>query len=154
VRSPRFETAKSYVCEQAAGDKKTCDFRCGRIILQQPLERPQMTKLLTTRKTDLLDKFISKRGRPFKAFLVLDATGKVGFEFEARRPRAAGSRAKDKTPAERPPKIDFAGLQPVAICPRCGGRVFATERITSVRKARPTPNPANSGSAVPSPSAP
>ena len=136
-----FETAKSYVCEQAAGDQKNCDFRCGRIILQQPLERPQMTKLLTTRKTDLLDKFISKRGRPFKAFLVLDATGKVGFEFEARRPRATGSRAKDKTPAERPPKIDFAGLQPVATCPRCGGRVFATEKDYLCEKSQADTKP-------------
>jgi DNA topoisomerase-3 len=123
-----FETGKSYICEQATGEKSACDFRCGRIILQQPIERPQMAKLLTTHKTDLLDKFISKRGRPFKAFLVLGAEGKVGFEFEARRPRVAGSRGKEKTPSEPQPKLDFTGLQPVATCPRCGGRVFATEK--------------------------
>ncbi|MCL4176552.1 MAG: DNA topoisomerase III [Verrucomicrobia bacterium] len=136
-----FETGKSYLCEQAAGGKNACDFRCGRIILQQPLERPQMTKLLATRKTDLLDKFISKRGRPFKAFLVLDADGKVGFEFEARRPRAGGSRAKEKTPSEPAPKLDFTGLQPVATCPRCGGRVFAAEKDYLCEKSQSDTKP-------------
>jgi hypothetical protein len=37
--------------------------------------------LLSDRKTDLLDKFISKAGKPFRAFLVLDKKGKVMFEF-------------------------------------------------------------------------
>ncbi|MEO7559892.1 MAG: topoisomerase C-terminal repeat-containing protein, partial [Nitrosospira sp.] len=35
-------------------------------------------------KTDLLPKFISKKGRPFSAYLVTGADGKVGFEFEPR----------------------------------------------------------------------
>ena len=34
----------------------TCDFKSGKIILQQPVAREQMTKLLATGKTDLLDK--------------------------------------------------------------------------------------------------
>src|SRR5262245_64731835 len=50
---------------------KTCDFRSGKVILQRPIEREQMNKLLATGKTDLLERFISRKGRPFKAFLVL-----------------------------------------------------------------------------------
>ena len=53
-------------------------------VLQQPVARAQMIKLLTSGRTDLLDKFISKHGRPFPACLVVDADGKVGFEFPAR----------------------------------------------------------------------
>jgi DNA topoisomerase-3 len=47
----------------------------------------------------LLPKFISKKGRPFSAYLVLGKDGKVSFEFEARQPRAAGGKktAKAKT---------------------------------------------------------
>ena len=41
-----------------------------------------------TRKTDLLDKFISKAGRPFPAYLVMDDTGKVTFEFPPREGEA------------------------------------------------------------------
>ena len=64
----------------------SCSFKSGQIILQQPIERTQMSKLLQEGKTDLLDKFVSNRTRrAFKAFLVWDKeAGKVGFEFEQR----------------------------------------------------------------------
>ena len=43
----------------------------------------QAQKLLTTGKTGLLEGFISKRGRPFSAYLKLE-DGKIGFEFPER----------------------------------------------------------------------
>ena len=49
-------------------------------ILGRELPKEQAQKLLTTGKTDLLEGFISKRGRPFSAFLKLEDE-KVGFEF-------------------------------------------------------------------------
>ena len=87
-KSRVFEQPMAYVCEKSLGPEKSCDFRSGRIILQRPIEREQMQKLLATGKTDLLHRFISKKGRPFSAFLVRGADGKVGFEFA---PRAAKS---------------------------------------------------------------
>jgi hypothetical protein len=47
-----------------------------------------MNKLLASGKTDLLERFISRKGRPFKAFLVLNDKKDVGFEFEKRDPKA------------------------------------------------------------------
>jgi DNA topoisomerase-3 len=91
-----FENGMAYVCEKAAGGKRTCDFRSGKIILQRPIERDQMTKLLTSGRTDLLHKFISKKGRPFSAFLVVK-DGKTGFEFAprpARTPKAKAAAAQ------------------------------------------------------------
>lgn len=82
-----FEDAMAYVCENAFGADRTCDFRSGKIILQRPIEREQMAKLLSTGRTDLLQKFISKKGRPFSAFLVVGEGGKIGFEFAPREPR-------------------------------------------------------------------
>ena len=82
-----FEHGKNYVCEKSvptnAQPTPSCDFKTGQMILQQPVEREQMVKLLTTGKTDLLDKFVSMRTRrPFKAMLAWDAeAGKVNFEF-------------------------------------------------------------------------
>jgi DNA topoisomerase-3 len=82
-----FEHGKNYVCEKsvptAAQPTPSCDFKTGQIILQQPIEREQMVKLLATGKTDLLDKFVSMRTRrAFKAMLAWDAeAGKVNFEF-------------------------------------------------------------------------
>ena len=84
-----FEHGVTYVCENALGPKRSCDFRSGRVILQQPVEREQMKKLLATGRTDLLSGFVSKKGRRFKAFLVKTPDGKIGFEFQARA-------AKDK----------------------------------------------------------
>ena len=82
-----FEHGMAYTCEKAVGPGKTCDFRSGRMILQQPVEREQMKKLLATGRTDLLTAFVSKKGRRFKAFLVKQPDGKIGFEFQARPPR-------------------------------------------------------------------
>ncbi|NDP38688.1 MAG: DNA topoisomerase III [Rhodoferax sp.] len=82
-----FENGKNYVCEKSvptmAQATPSCDFKTGQIILQQPIEREQMRKLLATGKTDLLDKFVSMRTRRgFKAMLAWDAeAGKVNFEF-------------------------------------------------------------------------
>ncbi|MEJ7688440.1 MAG: topoisomerase C-terminal repeat-containing protein, partial [Variovorax sp.] len=86
-----YEHGIGYVCEKAIGPGKICDFRSGKVILQRPIEREQMVKLLATGKTDLLQRFISKKGRPFNAFLVRQPDGKVGFEFA---PRAAKPGAK------------------------------------------------------------
>jgi DNA topoisomerase-3 len=87
----------AYICENAVGNPRSCDFRSGKIILQRPIEPEQMKKLLSEGKTDLLHRFISKKGRPFSAYLVRGSDGKVGFEFA---PRAtAKTPAKTKAPA-------------------------------------------------------
>lgn len=80
-----LETSTAYVCEHTIG-KKTCDFRCGRIILQQPISRSEVSRILTEGKSSLLVDFVSNKShRKFKAFLVLDKkTGKLGFEFPPR----------------------------------------------------------------------
>jgi DNA topoisomerase-3 len=79
----------SYVCENSVANPKTCDFRSGKVILQQEITREQMGKLLEEGRTDLLTNFKSSRtGRNFKAFLVKQSDGKIGFEFEKKEPSA------------------------------------------------------------------
>mgnify|MGYP001432849320 FL=1 len=93
-----YEHGMAYVCEKSVGPEKTCDFRSGKIILQQEIEPAQMSKLLAEGRTDLLQGFVSQRTRrKFKAFLVRGADGKVGFEFE---PRPAKPGAGGKTPGK------------------------------------------------------
>jgi DNA topoisomerase-3 len=79
-----FETAQSYVCENAVGPARRCDFRSGRMILQRPVERAQMHKLLATGRTDLLQFVSARTRRGFSAYLVRQPDGKIGFEFEAK----------------------------------------------------------------------
>jgi DNA topoisomerase-3 len=79
----------AYVCENSVAKPKTCDFRSGRIILQQEILPEQMAKLINEGKTDLLPGFVSQRTRrPFKAFLVKGKDGKISFEFEERKAKA------------------------------------------------------------------
>ena len=110
-----FEHGKNYVCNRSVPTMEqptpSCDFKSGQIILQQPIERAQMQKLLATGKTDMLEKFVSMRTRrAFKAMLAWDAeAGKVNFEFApskfpprktaAARPAAAGKTAAKTTGA-------------------------------------------------------
>jgi DNA topoisomerase III len=94
-----YEHGTSYVCEKSVGPEKTCDFRSGKIILQQPIDSAQMQKLLTEGKTDLLKEFVSNRTRrKFSAYLIAKE-GKVSFEFEKKvaKPKAP---AKKKAAAE------------------------------------------------------
>jgi len=119
-----FEVGMSYLCENSAGPNKTCDFRAGKVILQQPIEPEQIKKLLSAGKTDLLPRFISRKGRPFKAFLVVTEKKDVGFEFEKREPKEK----KERKPKEPAAKIDFSGQQPLGKCPKCGGKIFETEK--------------------------
>jgi DNA topoisomerase-3 len=105
-----YELGLAYVCEKSVAKPKTCDFRSGRIILQQEILPEQMRKLLVEGKTDLLPGFISQRTRrPFKAFLVRGKDGKTSFEFEERKAKPA---AKTATKAKAEPAAE-AGVKKV-----------------------------------------
>src|SRR5450830_475499 len=109
--APVVEHGANYVCSKSVPTAEqptpSCDFKSGKIILQQPVERDQMHKLLSTGKTDLLDKFVSMRTRrSFKAFLAWDAAAsKVNFEFEPREskfpPRKTAGAAAKAAPAKK-----------------------------------------------------
>lgn len=137
------EHGSNYVCSKAvptaAQPTPSCTFRSGKIILQQPVEREQMHKLLETGKTDLLDKFVSMRTRRnFKAHLAWDKeAGKVNFEFapskfpprpgaasktiatkakptSAAAKKAPAKKAAAKTTAAKAPRKAAAGKAPSA----------------------------------------
>jgi len=96
-----YEHGTSYVCEHSVGAHVTCDFKSGKIILQQPVAREQMTKLLAEGKTELLENFVSnKTRRKFKARLAYDKKeGKVIFEFEPRAAKVPAKKAAAKKAA-------------------------------------------------------
>ncbi len=108
-----YEMSLAYVCEKTVARPKACDFRSGRIILQQEVLPEQMVKLLGEEgKTDLLPGFVSQRTRrPFKAYLSRGKDGKVSFEFEPRKGKATAKEEGDtdtdvaaKTPAKKAAK--------------------------------------------------
>jgi DNA topoisomerase-3 len=92
-----FDYGMAYVCENSVGSNKSCDFRSGKVILNRPIESEQMRKLLENGRTELLHRFISKKGRPFSAYLVKNSEGRVGFEFA---PRTQAKAPKKSVKAE------------------------------------------------------
>jgi len=79
-----FDTEAGYICEKSQLDSRACKFKINKEILQQPIDAAQAQKILADGRSDLLDKFISKAGKPFPAFLVMDEKGKVTFDFPPR----------------------------------------------------------------------
>jgi len=81
-----YETEKNYVCDKV--HLKECSFKMGKMILQKTISRSDVAHALETGKTSLIPGFISARTRrAFKAFLVIQEGGKVGFEFAPREPK-------------------------------------------------------------------
>jgi DNA topoisomerase-3 len=84
-----YETDKAFVAPDLALNVDSRGIRISKTILQKLIPTEQGIKLFTAGKTDLIPGFISKKGRPFSAFLKLDlTTGKLEFEFAPRK-RAA-----------------------------------------------------------------
>ncbi len=134
-----LELGKNYVCEKSvptlAQPTPTCNFKTGQVILQQPIEREQMQKLLESGKTDLLDKFVSMRTRrPFKAMLAWDKEAdKVNFEFAPSKfpPRkpAAAKTGTVKTPFGKTVAVKTAAGAPAA--KKASGQKSRGEESTS-----------------------
>jgi DNA topoisomerase-3 len=130
-QSAVYEHELSYTCEKAIGPGRSCDFRTGRIILQRQIERDQVKKLLETGKTDLLHRFISKKGRPFSAFLVRGADGKIGFEFAPRAEK--GSKGKTSTETKETEIAGDNGLEAVSVSAPAAAKKAA--KVTKTLKA-------------------
>jgi len=135
-----YEHGMNYVCEKSVGPEKTCDFRTGKVILQQEISPEQVTKLLSEGKTDLLTDFVSSRtNRKFKAFLVTKPDGKVGFEFEPRPAKKAAKKAAKKTAAKKAAKKTTAKK---ATAKKTAAKKTATkkaaEKKTAVKKSAAT----------------
>jgi DNA topoisomerase-3 len=99
----------TYACDNAE-----CKFRgLGRNVCKRDISVDEAKKILTEGKSDLIEDFTSRRGKPFPAYLILEAN-KVGFEFPPRAPPAD---------AKKFPVVE--GL--LAICPKTNVGIIETE---------------------------
>ena len=112
---PKCEQGTIRIGESAyACDSPECKFRgLGKNICKRDISVEEAKKILTEGKSDLIEDFTSKRGRPFPAFLVVEAN-KVGFEFPPRAPPADATRF---------PVVE--GI--VAVCPKTNVGIIETE---------------------------
>ncbi len=102
-------TEFNYTC-----DVEDCKFRGLKNEMGKRMITPDEAKtILTKGKSELIDDFISKRNRPFSAYLVLQGN-RVAFEFPPRQPPADAKKFEVK------PGV-------VAICPKTNVEIFETE---------------------------
>ncbi|UXZ82371.1 DNA topoisomerase III [Burkholderia multivorans] len=127
-----FEHGMSYVCEHSVANPKTCDFRSGKVILQQEITREQMAKLLADGRTDLLPNFKSSRtGRNFKAYLVKQPDGKIGFEFEKKEPKAAAAKKTAKSATKDAETVTEGADEKPAPARKTAARKTTTRKTTT-----------------------
>ncbi len=89
-----YETENAFLCVPAKEGAKP--IRMGKSICQRAIPPEQAVKIFRDGKSDLLPRFISKKGKPFSAYLKLEGA-KVTFEFEPRKPKAPAAK---KAPAK------------------------------------------------------
>jgi DNA topoisomerase-3 len=102
------EAPTSYVLREKNGEAFEQKFSVGRLMCQKPITREIAIQLVSQPKTDLIVGFISKKGRPFDAFLTRVGP-KFSWEFPPRKPRVG----KDGKTVERKARVpvDFSKAQ-------------------------------------------
>ncbi len=88
-----FETPAAFMSESALTGDKDKGLRISKMILGRRIDQDHISQLLSRGKTELITGFISKKKRPFDAFLLLDDKGKLGFEFPPRKRRGQGKKS-------------------------------------------------------------
>jgi len=80
-----YVTPMAYMSESSLeGDIKK-GLRISKIILSKDITAANVSQLLNNGKTELITGFISKRKKPFDAYLLLAKNGKITFEFPPRK---------------------------------------------------------------------
>ena len=80
-----YETPAAYMSESALNGDEKKGLKISKIILSKEITPQTINQLMTKGKTELIKGFISKKRRPFDAYLLLAKNGKISFEFPPRK---------------------------------------------------------------------
>jgi DNA topoisomerase-3 len=83
--SPVFETPAAYMSGSKLDGDKEKGLQISKIILARAITGDHIRQLLNDGKTELINNFISKKKRPFDAYLLMNKKGKITFEFPPRK---------------------------------------------------------------------
>ena len=101
------EVGSSHVLREREGEGWKQTFRIGRLMCQKPITREYAIQLMTDGKTELIKGFISKKGRPFDAYLKREG-GKFSWEFPPRAPKLDKDGKPIARKAKTPPDLSQA----------------------------------------------
>jgi DNA topoisomerase-3 len=134
------EAPTNYVLRQRDGDGWTETFKVGRMMCQKAITREQAIQLVTDGKTELIEKFTSKKGRPFDAYLVRQGA-RVTWEFPPRKPREGAAKNGKSAPRKPKPPVDLAQAVRLGESKLHGGDLYQTEDAFVVAKRQPNESP-------------
>ncbi|MEP6685213.1 MAG: DNA topoisomerase 3 [Verrucomicrobiota bacterium] len=125
------EVGSSYVLRKRDNGEWKQLFRIPRLMCKKELSREQAVQLVEKGKTDLIQGFISKKGRPFDAFLVRN-DARMRWEFPPRAPK----KDKDGKPVERKAraKVDLSKAKVLGESKVHGGQIVEVDDAYYVRK--------------------
>jgi DNA topoisomerase-3 len=125
------EVGSSYVLRERENGEWKQVFRVPRLMCKKEVSREQAVQLVEKGKTDLIKGFISKKGRPFDAFLLRD-DAKIRWEF----PPRARKTGKDGKPVERKvrAKVDLSKAKVIGESKVHGGELVELDDAYYVRK--------------------
>lgn len=125
------EVGSSYVLREREGEGWKQSFRVGRMMCQKAITRENAIELIRDGKTELIKGFISKKGRPFDAFLKREAA-RIAWEFPPRAPKLD----KDGNPIVRKTKapVDLSKATVIGASKIHGGELVQMDDAYYVRK--------------------
>jgi DNA topoisomerase-3 len=126
------ESGNSYVLREREGEGWKQSFRVGRLMCQKAIPREAAIQLVTVGKTDLIQGFISKKGRPFDAFLKREAA-RIAWEFPPRKPKVDKDGKPIARKAKTPPDLTKAAVLGQSKMHK-GGEILETPEAFYVRR--------------------
>jgi len=92
---------RALAAEAQSDEAPSCGFVFPRTVCKREITRDEALVYLGTGRTELLEEFTSRFGRPFSATLVLKETGRHGFEFPPRKARGRAAGEADSAASPR-----------------------------------------------------
>ncbi len=87
-RTKVFATPMAYMSESALDGDDKKGLKISKTILSKAVSEKNITQLLSEGKTELIAGFISKKKKPFDAYLLLAKNGTLSFEFPPRKEKS------------------------------------------------------------------
>jgi DNA topoisomerase-3 len=139
-----FETPTHYHCEERCVHHHPflkSGAQLPRMVCKREIKREEAERFFASGRTPQIDDFISRYGKPFKAFLVMKTSGRHGFEFPPRAPRQRRGRKGEEAGAagEALPAAASEGRRGY----RKGGRKSSSGAAKSSARASGTKNGRN-----------
>jgi len=132
------EAPTSYILRERDGEGLKELFKVGRLMCQKAITREQAQQLVTEGKTELIQGFISKKGRPFDAFLLRQGA-KIAWEFPPRKPKEGAGKGKGPRKAKAP--VDLAKATKLGHSKLHDGDLYQTEESFIVCKPQADGSP-------------